>query len=36
VPFWIFMKWNVTPLESFQHHGIFASRASESLKAASQ
>ncbi len=36
VPFWIFMKWNVTPLESFQHHAAFASQVSESLKAASQ
>ena len=35
VPFWIFMKWNVTPLESFQHHGAFASRVSQSLMAES-
>jgi hypothetical protein len=35
VPFWIFMKWNVTPLESFEHHGTFASRVSQSLKATS-
>ena len=35
VPFWIFMKWNVTPLESFQHHGTFASRVSQSLKVTS-
>ena len=33
VPFWIFMKWNVTPLESFQHHGAFVSQASQSLRA---
>jgi len=31
VPFWIFMKWNVIPLESFQHHGAFASQVSQSL-----
>jgi uncharacterized protein YciI len=36
VPFWIFMKWKVTPLESFQHHGAFASQVSQSFKAASQ
>lgn len=36
VPFWIFMKWKVTPLESFQHHGAFASQVSATLKAASQ
>jgi hypothetical protein len=35
VPFWIFMKWKVTPLESFQHHAAFASQVSQSLKAAS-
>ena len=36
VPFWIFMNWKVTPLESFQHHGVFAGQASQSLNAASQ
>ena len=36
VPFWIFMQWKVTPLESFQHHSAFASQASQSLNAASQ
>jgi len=35
VPFWIFMKWNVTPLESFQHHGAFAGQVSQSLMAES-
>ena len=33
LPLWVFSKFNVTPLESFQHHGAFVSQASQSLRA---
>ena len=34
MPFWALCKWKVTPLESFQHHAVFAGQVSEGLKAA--
>ena len=35
LPFYILHKWEVTPLESWEHHTAFVRRLAEQLKAAS-